>query len=178
MKLSKKIAFSSILTAISVILMLIGSFFGSLDLTTAALASFCVILAVIEMGPKSAILIYVVSSVLAIFILPLKTPALYFLIFLGYYPVLKYFAEKLSKIISYVIKFISYSVSFAVLAVITLIFLVPEANVPAYLIPAIYVGGGLVFFIYDLALSRVIGMYYIKLRKRLGLNKFLGNDKK
>lgn len=176
MKASKKIAFSSILAAVSVILMLIGSFFGSLDLTAAAIASFCIILAVIEMGYKSATVIYAVSSLLAILILPSKMPAIYFLVFLGYYPIVKSLSEKLSLVISYIIKVFSYFAAYAVLSVIVIKFF-PAAEIKKYLLIGSLVGAA-VFIIYDIALTRIIGAYCSSLRNRLGMNRFFGNNKR
>ena len=174
MKASKKIAFSSILAAISVIMMLIGSFFGSLDLTAAAIASFCVIIAVIEMGYKSAWIIYAVSSALALIILPQKMPAVYFAVFLGYFPIVKSLAERFSPRVSYVIKFVTYFLAYAALSAVVISFF-PEAELRKYLIIACFLGAA-VLFVYDIALTRIIGSYCKNLRQRLGINKFFGNN--
>lgn len=169
MKASKKIAFSSILTAVSVILMLIGSFFGSLDLTAAALASFCVIMAVAELGYKSAAAVYAAASLLAMLLLPSKTPAVYFMAFFGYYPIVKSLSERLSRVISYVIKYLSFSLSYVALAVVAVKFF-PEAEMSKYVFIGYFVCAA-VLFIYDLALTRIIGFYCSSLRKRLGIDK-------
>ena len=176
MRSSKKLAFSSILSALSVILMLIGSFFGSLDLTAAALASFCVILAVIEMGYKNATVIFAVSATLSMLLLPSKMPAVYFTVFLGYYPVVKSLAERLSKALSYVVKYLSYSVAYLILTLAVINFF-PESELRKYLLIAYFVGAA-VFLIYDLALTRIIGAYCKTLRYRLGIDKFFGNNRR
>ena len=174
MKASKKIAFSSILAAISVIMMLIGSFFGSLDLTAAAIASFCVIIAVIEMGCKSAVIIYAVSSALALIVLPSKMPAVYFAVFLGYFPIIKSISERFSSAVSYAIKFATYFVAYAALSVIVITFF-PEAELRKYLMVVCFLGA-IVLFVYDIALTRIIASYCKTLRQRLGVNKFFGNN--
>ena len=175
MKTSKKLAFSSILTALCFILMLIGSFFGSLDLTSAALASFCIIIAVAEMGYGNAALIYAAASVLAFLLLPSKSPALLFAAFLGYYPIVKSLSEKLSGLYSYLIKFVSFAAAFWVIYFIVIKFATvdPELQrlfIPALLIPAFLIAA-LVFLIYDFALTRIISLYCRSLRSRLGINK-------
>ena len=177
MKASKKIAFSSILAAISVILMLIGSFFGSLDLTAAAIASFCVILAVIEMGYKSAALIYAASSVLALILpLPSKSPAVLFAVFLGFYPIVKSVAERTHGILSYAIKVASFTASYVVLAVLVITFM-PEAEIRKYILIA-YIPVMAVFLVYDFALTRFISVYCSSLRIRLGIGKYFGNGRR
>ena len=77
MSLSKKLSFSAILSALAVIIMLLGSFIETLTLATAAVASVCVMIAVIELGKAYALLVYAVSSALAILLLPVKDPALF-----------------------------------------------------------------------------------------------------
>ena len=177
MKASKKIAFSSILVAISVIMMLIGSFFGSLDLSAAAIASFCIILAVIEMGYKSAILIYAAASVLALRLpLPSKSPAVFFAVFLGYYPIVKSLAERCSAVISYVVKFFSFSAAYVVLAVLVMLF-IPEAEIRQYIFIGYFLVA-VVFLIYDFALTRLISVYCSSLRNRLGIARFFGNNRR
>lgn len=174
MKASKKIAFSSILAAISVIMMLIGSFFGSLDLTAAAIASFCIIIAVIEMGYKSAFIIYAVASAISLVLLPSRMPAVYFAVFLGYYPLIKSLSERFSVAVSYVVKFGTYFLAYAVLSVIVISFF-PEAEIRKYHIYICFIGA-VVFLVYDIALTRVIGSYCKTLRYRMGINKFFGNN--
>ena len=90
----KRLALASLLSALSATLLIIGSVFEMLDLTVAALASVCVILAYVEMGTKYALCVWAVSSILSLVLLP-SSAGIYFAMFLGFYPVFKIKVEKL-----------------------------------------------------------------------------------
>lgn len=174
MKPSVKIAFGAILTALSVILLFLGGITGTLDLAAAALASFCVIFAVIEMGYGSAFLVYAAASVIGI-ILPIKTPALFFAAFFGYYPLVKSFSEKLSIIVSYVIKLAVYSVAYFVMIALSLVVITEDiatGNKLIFFYGALYLICVVILIIYDIALTRIITAYNLSWRKKLGINRF------
>ena len=174
MKPSVKVAFGAILTALSVILLFVGGITGTLDLAAAALASFCVIFAVIEMGYGSAFLVYAAASVLGL-LLPVKTPALFFAAFFGYYPLVKSFAEKLSVILSYVIKLAVYSIAYFVMIALSLVVITEDiatGNNLILLYAALYLVCAVILIIYDVALTRIITAYNVSLRKKLGINRF------
>ena len=79
----------AMLSALGVVLLLIGSFVEVMDLSAAAIASLLCVFAVIEYGGASPWLIFAVTSVLSMVLLPTKTPALMYLAFFGYYPIIK-----------------------------------------------------------------------------------------
>lgn len=175
MKTSVKVAFGAILTALSVIMLLLGGITGTLDLAAAALASFCVIFAVMEMGYGSAFLIYAAVSVIGIWLLPVKTPAMFFAAFFGYYPLVKSLSEKLSTVISYVIKLAVYSIAYFVMIALSLVVITEDVATGNKLIVfyiVLYLICAIVLVIYDIALTRVISLYIHSLRKRLGIGKF------
>jgi hypothetical protein len=89
MKSAKRVALSAILCTLGVLFLYIGSVLEILDLTMGALASVIVIFSVIEMGGKSPYLIYAVTSVLSLLLLPNKFPAFLYFAFAGIYPILK-----------------------------------------------------------------------------------------
>lgn len=175
MKISLKISLCAILTALSVILLLLGGISGTLDLASAALASLCVVIAVIEAGYGSAFLVYLAASIIGLLLLPAKTPVLFFAVFFGYYPIIKSLSERLSMLLSYVVKLLSYSAAFAITAAASLIFMTSgstEISSPIVLYTVLYFACAFVFVIYDIALTRLIRAYVHSLRKRLGMGRF------
>lgn len=74
--------------------MYIGALFDVLDLSVAALASMCVALVLAELGARWAFLVYAVAAVLSFLLLPVKTPAILFSGFLGFYPITKSVFER------------------------------------------------------------------------------------
>ncbi len=175
MKISFKISFGAILIALSVILLLLGGIIGVLDLASAALASLCVVIAVIEAGYGYAFLIYAATSVIGILLLPAKTPVLFFAAFLGYYPLIKSLTERLSVILSYVLKLLSYTAAFAVIATVSVIFMTDGTAGGEELwiwYAILYFAGAAVFIVYDLALTRLIYTYLHSIRKKLGIGRY------
>ncbi len=153
----------------------IGAFIEVLDLTAAAMASFLVIFAVLEMKGKYPYFIYAATALLSFLLLPLKTPALFYAVLFGYYPILKQKLEvHLRRPIAWLIKILFCN---AVLAL--LVFLLEKIFMPGVPILGEGYGHGWlllctpVFILYDIALTRLITFYIFRLRKRL---RFLQNE--
>ena len=173
MKQSKKVSFSAILAALAVIVMLIGSVVETVTLATAGIASLCIMIAVLELGKTYAFMIYAAASVLALLLLPVKDPAIFFALSFGYYPILKLLIEKIkNKIVAYALKGCVFTAAFSALFLIAIKFLVPNANLTKYAI-VWYLFGLLIFFAFDYAFSKLIRSYFFSLRKRLGIDKLL-----
>lgn len=174
MKSSKKFALTAILSAMAVILLLAGSLIETITFSSAAIASLCVIVAVYELGYYYAASVWMIASTLGIFLLPIKDPVLYFSCFFGYYPILKSLLEKLKSKISYLFKALVFSASYALVAIIALTLLVPNAEINLILVLLIaYPILLIIFFIFDFALTKLTNYYCQSLRKRLGIDKFL-----
>ena len=86
---TKKITLSAVLTAMGVVLLLIGAVIEVLDLTMAALASFFCIFSVIEMGKGYPWMIYAVTGILSIILMPQGFGGWFYILFFGYYPIIK-----------------------------------------------------------------------------------------
>lgn len=165
----KKTALASLLSALACTFLILGAFFEMLDLTVAALASVCVILAYVEMGTKYALAVYAVTGVLSMILVP-SSAAIYFSLFLGFYPVFKIWAEKRKKLTAYIMKFLIFNGCItAIIFAFKYILGLEEANV--WLIVLLYAAFNVFCFIYDLALSRLIMAYIYKFRKKLGFDR-------
>ena len=92
------------LCALGVVLLLLGSVIEVMDIAMAALASLLCIFAVIEYGGAAPWLVFSVTGVLSLILLPNKTPAAMYVVFLGYYPIIKEKLERLKKPIAWVLK--------------------------------------------------------------------------
>lgn len=174
MKRSRQIAVSAILSALGVLLLYLGSVFEILDLTTAAAASFITAFAVIEIGGTSAWLIYAVTGVLALILLPNKFIAVFYVLFAGFYPIMKEKFERLHYVVSWILKLSLFNTSllFVVLVSKTLLHL-PEDEL-GFTIPVFALGNG-AFLLYDIAMSKIITVYLVRLRSRLHLKNYFEN---
>ena len=101
---TKKLTLGAILASMGVVLLTVGAFIEVLDLSMAALASFFCIFAVIEMGKGYPIMIYLVTGILAVLIMPQSLSGWIYLLFFGYYPIVKERFEKLPIALAWVLK--------------------------------------------------------------------------
>ena len=163
---TRALTVSAILCALGVILLALGSLLQFLDVTMAALASFLVIFAVIELGGKYPVLVFAVTALLSVLMVPYKTAALMYLCFAGYYPLLKAVLEgHLPKVWAWVLKILTFNAAL-VLTVFIAVKLFSALTIPTrwyyYLMPVCTA----VFVLYDVALTRVITAYLTRWRHR------------
>lgn len=167
-KRTKYLTVSAMLSALGVVILSLGALAEVLDVTTAILASFLIIYAVIELGGAYPWLIWIVTSMLGILLLPQKTPALFYALFAGFYPILKEKLERLRGIVAYPLKLLVFHLSLGgiVLAARLLVPSLLEPEALWWMPAALYLGALLCFVVYDVALTRLISYYLIKLQKR------------
>ena len=135
---------------------------GRMGLT--AVAGLFPVAAVLRAGASAGYLTWIVSGLLGIILLPDKGVGLLYLLFLGLYPVVKGNIESLRRLpLEWVLKFLYFNVALAVCWFGVRSLFLPD--VPEWLgTPLLFAGGNVVFFVYDIGLSRIIGL----LRVRLG----------
>ena len=164
MKSAKKIALAGVLTALCFVFLYAGSLFQTLDLSAAAIGSIIILVALIELGNKWAIGIYLSSTIISLLLLPYKSPAAIFALFAGFYPILKAPLNRIKPIfLSYVARLFCFN-----LALIALIFvfsrLLHIQEDYLGLETAIYALGNLTFLVYDFALERIAATYGTRLK--------------
>ena len=167
-KQTKYLTVSAMLSALGVVILSLGALVEVLDVTTAIVASFLIIYAVIELGGAYPWLIWLVTSSLSIILLPQKTPALFYALFAGFYPILKEKLERLKNIVAYPLKLLVFHLSLGsiVLAARLLFPELLETDALWWMPILLYLAGVFCFVLYDIALTRLITYYLIKLQKR------------
>ena len=164
---AKKLAVCAMLAALGVVLLSLGAIIEVIDLSMAAVASLLCIIAVIEYGGSAPWLVYGVTSILSLILMP-QTPAIFYTLFFGFYPILKEKFERKPRLVSWVYKLITFNISLATVIVLA-VFLVLGTN--NSLVNPLYIGivaalAELVFVLYDMALTRLISFYIISIRRR------------
>lgn len=169
----KRIVVSGVLVALSVIILYLGCAIEVLDLTMSAIVSLLVVIIVIEMGYSYAWLTYVATSILSILLLPQKTPAVFYACFMGFYPIIKSYVERIgSGLVRWVIKLAVGNAAIILMIFLTSL-LVPEEFDGRGLIIATYILGIIAFVMYDIAISKLITIYFAKIRDRIKIYKYL-----
>ena len=167
-KRTKYLTVSAMLCALGVILLSLGSVIEVLDITAAVFASLLCIYAVIEMGGAYPWLIWLVTSTLALLLLPQKTPALFYALFAGFFPILKEKLEKIKSPISYVLKLAVFHVSLAAIVGGMKLFFPADLDMGGlwWMPVALYAMCLVCFVMYDFALTKLITFYLIRLRHK------------
>lgn len=173
-KHTRNIAFASILSALSVVFLCIGIFFPTFDLVAAMIASYAIIITVCELGRGYATGAFASSAVLGIIIAPQNSAAWFYAVFIGYYPILKSFIEvKVRKRLAAIaLKILSFNVAFILILYVGIKFLSFEEFVGWYAVGIVILAEA-AFIIYDIALTKVILVYFRIFRQRLRIGHFL-----
>ncbi|MBQ8850692.1 MAG: hypothetical protein IJ011_10205 [Clostridia bacterium] len=163
---TKRLAFSAILSALGVVLLYVGALISVLDISMAVIASICCIFAVIEYGGYYPWLIYAVTGVLSLLVLPQKEAAVMYILFFGFYPIIKEKLEKKKKLLSWILKEVIFNVALCVMLVLSHFLLAADASEPAILYVVFVILAEIAFPLYDLALTRMISLYIYKIRSK------------
>ncbi len=163
---TRYLVIAAVLAALGVVLLAVGSLLQVLDLSMAALASLLVIFAVIELGGAYPYLIYAVTAILAVLLVPTKTAPLVYLCFAGFYPIIKAKLEgALSVPLAWVMKLLIFNAGFA-LALFAAVKLFTALVIPTFILYWLLPIGSAVFVVYDIALTKLISAYLLRWRHR------------
>ena len=173
MNKTKKTVLAAILSAIALIMQIIGNIITSLDLSAAALSGMIGMMIRAEMGLMYSILSYITVSFLSILLFPNKLIAIFYICFFGLYPIFKQDIDKLGKYYCWIIKIIAFNIIF-----MGLIFLgssVLKIDDPIFSFSVFpYLLGNTAFILYDIAMSMIYRLYLTKYRNIL----FKSNSKR
>lgn len=168
MNRSVQVAFCGISAAFSTVIMLLAGVVPTATYAISALAGVFTIAIVMEMNIGWAFASYVVSAGISVLIVPDKSAVLLYVIFFGFYPILKAIFERIQiKVIAYLLKLAVFNVAAicAYIIAIALFMLKPESLVIFGIsIPwVLLLIGNVIFIIYDFALSGLVVAYYKRL---------------
>ena len=167
----KRIVISGVLSALSFIVLSIGQDLGDLDLTVSAIASLFLIIIVIEMGYKYAWMTFLVTSILAILLVPPpKTVAVFYAFSMGFYPMVKSYIERIKyAVVRWICKLAVGNVSmlmlFGFLKLAEDWGWIHKDIMPNWLLIATYALGVLAYIVYDIALTKLITLYFRRIRE-------------
>ena len=173
MRESTKAAFGGIISALSVIIMLITYLSPMLVYTAPPFAGLLLIIIVNELNKKWAFGTYVSVSLLSLFLIADKESAVFYTFFFGYYPVLHIiFEEKIrNRLLKIILKLIIFNTSvFAAVMVCQYIFNISyddfnDLGKYSYIIFILLINILLLF--YDILLKKMQILYKIKFRPKI-----------
>ncbi len=168
---TKQLTVCAMLAALGVVLLYLGAIIQVVDISMAVIASLGCVFAVIEYGKSAPWLVFGVTSVLSLILLIQVNiaPALMYISFFGYYPILKEKFEKLPIVPCWVLKEVVFNIALAAIIVIMKFLLFATTHIPFMMYVIAVALCELVFVIYDFALTRLISLYVYKIRTRFKL---------
>ena len=167
---SVKAAFGGVVAAMSIVLMFMTGVIPSLTYAIPAVSGALLMALVVEIGPAFAATVYFSVALLSLFVVADKEAAVMYALFFGYYPIIKGLLEKRLKgfwcwLVKYVIFNIAVITAYFIITKILLISFDDMASFGKWAMPLLLLAGNIVFFIYDIALTRLITAYLLRLRK-------------
>lgn len=174
MKKSLKIAAAGVITALSIIFLMLGSLVWIFAYIMPLLCGLIMIIVCESFDKKTALLIYLSVSVLSLILLTSKETSLLYIMLIGYYPII---CDKInlikSRLIRIIIKFILFNVTVVSAELIcTYIFGIPFDNFMGKTgIVILLIAANVLLFVYDRLLV-VLNILYVK-RYKKRFEKFL-----
>ena len=169
MKKTGYITASAIFAALSVTVMLI-SHFPFLTYSLPAIASLFIMVAVIELGAKWALGSYIVAAALT-GLFAEREAALLFILFFGYYPIIKLVLERIKNIIlRYAAKLLIFNGVIAVIYLLLLGLLGLETEfvgMAPFMVYGMWAAANVVFVLYDILIVRLSNIYMWKLHSQI-----------
>ncbi len=158
--MSRKIAYSGILLALNIILLILVNIIPMNTLFLLGLASLPIAIVIMEYGPKAGILFYIGSVLLSFIIMVNKAQWILYVFTFGIYGLVKYIIEKdRSFVQEYMLKLLVANILIIFVYIILKGFVYIPINIFLILIFEIS------FIIYDFVYSQFIDFYNDKLRR-------------
>ncbi len=162
---TKNLALASLLCALGVVLLYAGAVIEVLDMTMVMIASFPIVFAVIEMGGVWPWLMYAVTGILSLVLLPAKFPCVLYILFAGFYPIVK---QKLEKRVRgfgcWLLKILIFGISVTAMWLVITLFL-PDVDFGG----SVFLWVGMIaatLILYDILLTLLVTKYVFHWRKR------------
>lgn len=154
------------LAALAVVILYLGSLVELLDLSASVLGALAVMVAIVELGKGYAWSVYLVAAVLSVLLFP-RTASIVFAGFVGYYPILKVYLDRIPfRPLQYFCKLGLFNLFLLGLLWLCNTILGTE-NEWIALGKWLIILGNACFVIYDFALSRLAIFYLVKIKSKM-----------
>ncbi len=158
---------TALLTGITVVMLYLAAVLPSAKLSVVAVAGLSSSIAVMQYGRMAGLLCYAASFLIALMIVPVKSIAILYGIFFGYYPVVKNKLESLPKIsIEWLFKILIFNFVFVATVLLLKYGFLPNIGLDGIAVPLLWVAGNIAFVFYDIVFSKLIGFYCARFANR------------
>ncbi|EKY29416.1 DUF2232 domain-containing protein [Clostridium celatum] len=176
---AKDISLGGILVALTSIILYSASILPISTLTILTIASAIIPVCIIRSNVKTSIFVYISSSLIAFFLVPINIGLLYF-IFFGVYGIIKYFIERMRKEnIEIILKLLFFNIAFLIGFIImqnilginivagleTLVSKFVDTSTSLIASIVLWIVAQPIFLIYDYAMTMIITFYLERIHK-------------
>ena len=173
---SVRAAMCGLAAALSITLMFLGGVLYVFAYTVPMLLGLISVMIKKTLGTGSAVFVYIATSILSLILVPEKECVMMFVLFFGYYPIVKSYFEKIKlKAVRFILKLLLFNASLAVIELICVYaFGIPffeDGVFSAALLIGFAAAMNFVFVMYDFLLKIFLVLYEKKIEKRI--KKFL-----
>ena len=169
-----RVALGGICSAVCLLAMFSSGFLPMLDYTIPTFAGFLMVVMIVEADKKWAWATYAAVSLLCVFVTPNYEASLLFILFMGYYPILKWDLDKREKRFwPRVIKFLVFNLALVVFYNAATLLVAGEDMLEGmeffgkYALPVLWLMANVFFLVYDHALTQLIQIYIYWFRKKI-----------
>ncbi len=165
-KVSYKVALGGVVASLCLLMMFLTAVFPVLSMTLPVFSGLFIAVVAIEIDIPWAFVTYAAVAVLSLFVTPDKDAAVMFILFFGYYPVLKMLIERLkSKAFQWILKIVAFNIAIVCIYHImvsilgSVDFFEEFGFFNEYLAFGMLGFGNIVFIMYEAMLNMVISVY-------------------
>ena len=169
-----KVSLCGVTSALALLIMFMSGIFPMLDYALPMYAGFTMVVVIVEANRKWALMTYITVSVLCLFLTPNYQASFLFILFMGYYPILRYSLEKIGfKPLRLLIKFAVFNAAIIVYYnIFTKLFTGIDMTddlgwFGEYSIYAMWVAANVLFVFYDYLLGELTKIYTNWFRKKI-----------
>lgn len=179
MKNSMRVALCGVSAALVLVLMFMTGLVPIATIALPALAGLALIPVTAQLGLAWGFGVYAATGVLSLILAPDREAGVYYLLFFGYYPVLTAVLGRIrSKPVLYSVKFLIFNAAVLVSGwIVSSVLGIEMEELPVigkYTVVLLWVLANIMFILYDIALGRIISMYYAKMHEKLRKKLFRG----
>ena len=166
-----RIALCGVLAGFSVLVMLLSAIDIGMTYALPMVAGAILIVPVIEFGKGTAVMTYAAVALLSMILPANKESALMYAFLFGLYPILKSFIDRIkNNPLRLAVKFVYFNAAaLAAIGLAAWLFQIPvdDGSLGRYGVYILLALGNVAFIIYDVALSRWVGLYLLKVQPLL-----------
>ena len=164
----KKLTFSALMCAMTVVILAVASFVGDIDLTVLMLSSLLMVFVYIEIGPPYTYFTWLGSTLLSLIFFPMRYFWVVYFFLFGFYPILKGWIERVKRIFWWPLKLVWLNVTLLIVFFIVTFVLGVDLTDggPPWMIWVLYGLSNVSFICYDILIGMLVRIYLMRYREK------------